>query len=143
MVRNWFFGKRRLSPRKQTVRDLVEAVNRQDYSDLDRFLTDDFVFADFMDGQIEGIADFVENDRRFREGAGNPQLIIRSMNTAGNQIYVHGHLEGGSREINAPTIWQLLFRGDRICNATVIREGNQRTLPSFARRVAELSPRRH
>lgn len=129
-------GKRRRT-REQCVRGLVAAVNRNDYSDLATYLTSDVGVSDLGGAEIEGRDAFIEGDRRFRDGTGNPVLTIDTLDHNGEEVLVRGHLDGGSPDVSGPTMWRLFFRDDRICSIEVTRADGQRSMPAFAANAAE------
>lgn len=117
--------------RERCVRDLVDAANRMDYESIADLVSSDLVFADVRGESIEGRDVWIREHRRFIEAAGKPTIIIESLDHNGEEVLVRGHLEGGSPEINGPTMWRIVFRGSKIAYVEVTRQYSQVTLPSF------------
>ncbi len=120
--------------REMLVRDLVSAVSRMDYSNIDQYLTEDFRFYDATGRSIVGRDRYIEEDRRFREAAGRPATVIDSLDHNRGEVLLRGHLESEIEEIGGPTMWRVLFRDGRICSAEVTRSLAQMTLPEYASR---------
>ena len=117
--------------RERCVRNLVDASNRMDYESVKDLVTSDLVFADVRGESIEGSGVWIREHRRFCEAAGNPQIIIESLDHNGEEVLVRGYLEGGMPEIGGPTMWRIRFRGSKIAFVEVTRQYSQVTLPSF------------
>lgn len=125
--------------REALVRNLVSAVSRMDYSEVDKYLTKDFRFSDATGRSIIGRDKYIREDRKFREAAGCPATVIDSLDHNRGEVLLRGHLESDIDEIAGPTMWRLLFRDGRICSAEVTRSFAQLTLPQYVGRKGGVS----
>ena len=125
--------------REALVRNLVSAVSRMDYSEIDKYLTEDFRFSDATGRSIVGRDRYIEEDRKFREAAGCPATVIDSLDHNRGEVLLRGHLESDVAEIAGPTMWRLFFRDGRISSAEGTRSFAQMTLPQYVSRQGGVS----
>ena len=120
--------------REAVVRDLIAAVNRMDYVRASELLTEDFSYYDASGKGIEGRDRFIEEDRRFREASGNAPIVVESLDNNRGEVLLRGYLDSDIEQISGPTLWRIVFEGDKIACADVTRSHSQMTLPAFANR---------
>ena len=120
--------------REAVVRDLIAAVNSMDYARVSELLTEDFSYYDASGKGIEGRDRFIEEDRRFREASGNAPIVVESLDHNRGEVLLRGHLESDMEEISGPTLWRIIFEGEKVACADVTRSHSNLTLPAFANR---------
>ena len=125
--------------RENSVREFVAAANAGDYDAAGELLTDDFVIADVNGSEVSGKDDFIREDRRFRNAAGQPLLVLESIDHNRGEVLVRGHMEGGVEDVSGPTMWRVGFRGDKIAHVEVTRAMSNVTMPAYASRGALLN----
>ena len=120
--------------REAVVRDLIAAVNSMDYARVSELLTEDFSYYDASGKGIEGRDRFIEEDRRFREASGNAPIVVESLDNNRGEVLLRGYVDSDIEQIGGPTLWRLVFEGDKIACADVTRSHSHMTLPAFANR---------
>ena len=124
--------------RENSVREFVAAANAGDYDVAQKLLAEDFVIVDVKGSTVVGRDNFIREDRRFRNAAGQPLLVLESIDHNREEVLVRGHLEGGVEDVSGPTMWRVGFRGNKIAHVEVTRAMSNVTMPAFASRGALL-----
>ena len=122
--------------RERLVREFVAVANAMQFDKFGQYLTDDFVFSDTSGGSVAGLAAYIEEEKAFREAAGNPPVVIDSLDHWRGEILLRGHLDTDVEEIAGQTMWRVAFRNKKISSAEVTRDNAGLTVPSPARRRA-------
>ena len=120
--------------RERSLRRVVEAANAADYTSVEDLLTEDFTFSDVHGDSVTGRDRFIREDRRFREAAGNPQLVLESVDHSQGEVLIRGYMEGGVEEVSGTTTWRVRFRGAKLAHVEVTRALSHVTMPAFASR---------
>nr|WP_247713594.1 hypothetical protein [Qipengyuania sphaerica] len=100
---------------------MAEALNALDYERLQKIASEDLTIFNARSGSSNGLDAFIEKDRKFREQAGRPQIIIEDLIHHDDEILVSGQLESKHADVGGPTMWRVEFDGPLIRRIEITR----------------------
>ena len=116
----------------RAVRGFGDALNRNDREAARQFLADDVLIVDQSGNDIQGADEYLTAYFAYAKAAGNPKIVLDSVDPNREEVLVRGHLAGGSEEVSAPTMWRVIFDGPLIAHVEITRTDNSMTVASFA-----------
>jgi predicted ester cyclase len=79
---------------KKLVRELYDALDRKDFSDLDKFFHKDFVFYTQVDTPKPGVAGFVNSEKASFEAFEHVRFILQQVVAEGDKVAAYLVFEG-------------------------------------------------
>ena len=114
----------RRNRREAVLSRFVEKLNALDYDGATAFLHSDLQVLN-PDGTVtNGIEDFVQHDRAFRNVSARPQIVVSEILHHDNDLLVRGELLSSDPEMGGTTMWRVTFDKDRIISVETTRAEN-------------------
>lgn len=120
--------------RRRATCDFVAAVNARKFDRARQLLADDLVVADLNGHEISGADDYIEAERAFRTGSGNPHTHIDTLDYDRGDVLIRGHKLSEHGDIDGPTMWRVEFHDRLIARIEMTRPPGKLTVVDFKRR---------